>query len=310
MGNKFSTQEECLSYLEKMRWCKTIKCPYCHSERTHLSKNEQGRHYCYNCVKSFSVFVGTIFEDTRLELPVWFQVINAMLKNKTGLSATQISSQYGITLKTAWLTAMKIRCAMIDHNSRLHGLLHLDENHFASKEERSKKLGKHIINAAGSLNSNETNIKEGKKTEIKSHKSSNKPKLKVIEEITPMSLLGMLKHYVHIDKEAMIKKRFRSYSKMDKAIEQISDKQSEQKKTKAAVNSVEAYWDDIRNGIRGNYKSLSEKYLPFYLVEYEYKFNRRNKRSGLFSEFIKNAVSNKLLIPEHKLIKIKRSAHG
>jgi transposase-like protein len=282
MGNKFSTKEDCLSYLEKMRWGKTVKCPYCHSERTHPSKNEQGRHYCYNCVKSFSVLVGTIFEDTRLELPVWFDIIEAMLKNKTGLSAMQIAAQFDITLKTAWLTAMKIRCAMIDENSELQGLLHLDENNFAAK-----------------------------KTATISDKKGNRSKLKVIEKITPLSLLGMLKHYIKTDNASSAKTSSRSYAKMEEAIEQISNNQTAHRKTKTAAKSGEAYWNDIKSGISGNYKSLSQKYLAFYLVEYEYKFNNRNKRSGLFSAFVKNAVCNHSPLPNHTSVKTKKKmAHA
>ncbi len=287
MGKTLDTKEGCLSYLEKIRWGKTIKCPYCLSEKTHPSKNEQGRHFCYNCVRSFSVLVGTIFEDTRLELPVWFEIIHAMLKNKSGLSAKRISSQFGITLKTAWLTAMKIRCAMIVPDTELHGLLYSDENYLVSKDKRSKKLGKYVIGNSASLN-------------------PDNPDLCVIKEIIPMNLIGMLKHYKTTEPSALVKKGFRSYAKMDEAIEQISNSHAERNNKKPDAISLQDYWNEMKTGIRGNYKALSEKYLPFYLIEYEYKLKHRNKRSGLFSEFIKNAVSNNTPMSNHTLIKRKK----
>jgi transposase-like protein len=287
MGKTLDTKEGCLSYLEKVRWGKTIKCPYCLSEKTHPSKNEQGRHFCYNCVRSFSVLVGTIFEDTRLELPVWFEIIHAMLKNKSGLSAKRISSQFGITLKTAWLTAMKIRCAMIDRDTKFHGLLHSDENCLVAKDKRSKKLNKYDVGKAISL-------------------KGDKPNLSVIEEITPMRLLGILKHYKKADESPVMKKGLRSYATMDETIEEISYNHAEKNKDKAALTSVEDYWEEIKAGMRGNYKALSDKYLPFYLVEYEYKQKRRNKRSGLFSEFIKTAISNNAHTQHHLFTKIKK----
>ena len=77
---KFNTQAKCLKYLEKLRWGKNVTCSYCDSEKTIKSKSEQGRHYCYNCKRSFTVFVGTIFEGTRLPLPTWFLIIGLMFK--------------------------------------------------------------------------------------------------------------------------------------------------------------------------------------------------------------------------------------
>jgi len=282
MKNEIITQEQCLQYLEKMRWGKTVKCPYCHSERTHPSRNETGRHFCYNCVKSFSVLVGTIFEDTRLELPIWFGIIKTMVSNKSGLSAIEISERFNITLKTAWLTAMKIRCAMIDSDTQLHGILQMDESYLSSKPKQSKKLDKYAV---------------GKSTN-KATAGSKKIKPKNIEQLTPMNLLGLLKHYIKTDKQSKGESSFRSFAEMDNAIESINMKHNERRE--ADVNMMESYWDYIKDGIRDNYKSLSKKYLPFYIVEYEYKFKRKNKRSGLFSEFIKNAVATLPVVPVHK----------
>lgn len=52
------------------------------------------------------------------------------------------------------------------------------------------------------------------------------------------------------------------------------------------------FWSYVKNGIRGNYKAISKKYLPFYLVEYEWKYNHRNFRGNEFEAFLKNALSH------------------
>jgi len=54
------------------------------------NQKEKGRHYCYDCKRSFTVFIGTIFEGTRLTLPLWFLTIGLMLNAKSGISAQQI----------------------------------------------------------------------------------------------------------------------------------------------------------------------------------------------------------------------------
>jgi hypothetical protein len=56
-------------------------------------------------------------------------------------------------------------------------------------------------------------------------------------------------------------------------------------------------------GIKGNYRSLSKKYLPFYLVEYDYKYNHRNSKSNLFEDFIKQALTDESCMLNYKPVK-------
>lgn len=60
------------------------------------------------------------------------------------------------------------------------------------------------------------------------------------------------------------------------------------------TNTIEGVWSIIKNGIRGQYHVLSKKYLPFYLAEAAYKYNRRGKKEKamIFDETIENAVTD------------------
>jgi len=54
--------------------------------------------------------------------------------------------------------------------------------------------------------------------------------------------------------------------------------------------TIENFWSIIKNGIKGNYIVLSKKYLPFYLIEFQYKYNRRNKAKDAFDTLLKRGV--------------------
>lgn len=69
------------------------------------------------------------------------------------------------------------------------------------------------------------------------------------------------------------------------------------------TNTIEGYWGLIKNCIRGSYKSISQKYLPFYLVEYDYKYSRRNSKSNLFEEFMISALTDESCMLNNKPIK-------
>jgi transposase-like protein len=302
IDKKFGTQAKCLSYLEKMRWGKVVKCSYCLSERTHPSKSEEGRHYCYNCKRSFTVFVGTIFEDTRLDLPTWFKIITLMLNNRMGFASKQLASQIGCSLKTAWLTSMKVRCAMIDRDTKLHGVLQMDESYFSASS--SKKLKKYADNAPVLSTVTQKRGRGTNKTAVVGIvETGGSVRTKIIDKLTTRNLLGMLKNYVRTDESVLVTDGFRSYAQMDEAIEHVVVKHSERKKGHVNTNTIEGYWSIIKNGIKGNYRSLSKKYLPFYLVQYEYQYNRRNRKVGLFDEFIKNALHDESVMLNYKPIK-------
>ncbi len=298
---KFGTQEKCLKYLEKLRWGKTVLCSYCDSKRVIKSKSEQGRYKCYNCNKSFSVMVGTIFQDTKLKLPDWFLVTTLVLNAKMGISAKQISRQTGISLKTSWLTAMKIRCAMIDNKTELHGLLQMDESYFSSS---TKKITKNTPDNAPVLSTvTEKRGRGTKKTAVVGIvETGGNVKTKIIDKLTTRNLMAMLNKYVKKDEAVLITDGFRSYAKMDEEIEHITVKHKDRKKGGLNTNTIEGYWSLIKNGIKGNYKSLSKKYLPFYLVEYDYKYNHR-KQQGLFEKFIKSALTDESCMLNNKPIK-------
>ncbi len=297
---KFNTQDKCLKYLEKLRWGKNVTCSYCDSERTIKAKSEKGRHYCYNCKRSFTVFVGTIFEGTRLPLPTWFLTIGLMLNAKTGKSAQEIKRQTGVTLKTAWLNAMKIRCAMISKDTQLSGVLEMDESYFGNRKKRLTKETKDNVPVLASVTE-----KRGRGTRkvpvVGIVEKGGNVKTKIVEKLTARNLMAMLNHYVKTEESVLITDGFRSYSRMEEEIEHITVKHSERSR-KANTNTIEGYWGLIKNGIKGNYKSLSKKYLPFYLVHYDYMYNNR-KNDNLFEDFMKDALTNENNMLNYKPIK-------
>src|SRR6185312_5964471 len=112
---KFATDEQCLQYIQKMRWPDGIvRCPTCGTdkvkryERPKTEKNKNRRAWFFICLEpscreQFSPTSGTIFHDSHLPLIVWFHAITLMLNAKKGISAKQLQRDLGIGgYKTAW----------------------------------------------------------------------------------------------------------------------------------------------------------------------------------------------------------------
>jgi transposase-like protein len=94
------TQDECITYLEKIRWGDKPICPYCGSSRASKYK-EKHRYHCHDCFTSYSVTVGTLFHKTHVDLQKWFQAINLISNNQSNISIRQLARTLGVNKNTA-----------------------------------------------------------------------------------------------------------------------------------------------------------------------------------------------------------------
>jgi hypothetical protein len=69
---------------------------------------------CLGCGRQTSITAGTVMHRSKLPLTVWFWAAHLMATHSNGMSALQFEAQLGITYKTAWLLAQKLRRSMID----------------------------------------------------------------------------------------------------------------------------------------------------------------------------------------------------
>lgn len=137
---QFKTDDDCLAYLESMRWPDGIRCPVCGCERISkitrktASKNKRTRIYqCLEpiCKTQFSATNGTIFNDSHLPLTKWFMALALIVDAKKSISAKQLQEHLGIgSYRTAWYMAHRIRKAIENNGSAdLFGTVEIDETY-------------------------------------------------------------------------------------------------------------------------------------------------------------------------------------
>ncbi len=118
--------------------------------------------------------------------------------------------------------------------------------------------------------------------------------LRVVEHITSKMLLKMLHEYVDKENTLVMTDEFIAYKAFDKFVERIAiDHSKGFSKGIVHINTIEGFWTIVKNSTRGQYLSVSRKYLPFYLVQAQYIYNRRNATHDLFEEFMQSAVSER-----------------
>ena len=120
----FPTNDECLTYLEKVRWKERPICPYCHSTRSTPIPKER-RYHCHACNTSYSVTTRTVFHRTHLPLQKWFLAINLILGERQTISSRMLSKVLKVNRNTAWLIVTRIDKAITEAKQRdlLHALV-------------------------------------------------------------------------------------------------------------------------------------------------------------------------------------------
>src|SRR6266436_7951546 len=107
-------------HLEKLLWPDGPVCPHCGSldAATKLKgqSTRPGVYWCNACQKPFSVTVGTVYERSKVPLHTWLYANHLLCSSKKGMSAHQLHRTLGVTYKTAWFMAHRIREAMRDIN--------------------------------------------------------------------------------------------------------------------------------------------------------------------------------------------------
>ena len=111
----FHNEDAAFAYVEAHLWPNGPVCPHCGNvEQARIGRlqgksSRPGLRKCYACRKTFTVRVGSIFEDSHFPLHYWLQAIHLICASKKGISTRQIQRAFNCSMKTAWFLTHRIR---------------------------------------------------------------------------------------------------------------------------------------------------------------------------------------------------------
>jgi len=286
---RFRTEEACIEYLFKLRWPEGFRCPRCGHPEAWSMKRELYR--CVRCRYETSVTAGTIFQDTRKPLRVWFRAIWHLTSQKYGANALGLQRVLDLgCYETAWTWLHKLRRAMVrPGRERLSGTVQVDEIYIGGE-----KPGKRGRGAAGkALVVVMVEVKKGKIGRIRLRRVPNAsgPSLEgaVREGVEPGSI-------VHTDGWG----GYSGLSELGYAHEVVRKEAAVGRNLLPKVNRVVAL---LKRWLLGTYQGgVHLSHLDYYLDEYTFRFNRRTSRSRgkLFYRLVEQAVAIEPL-PGHNI---------
>jgi len=261
-----------------MRWPKGFQCPGCNGGEAWAMAD--GLWLCRKCRQQVSVTAGTIFQDTKLPLTIWFQAMWYVTSQKNGGSALGMKRVLGIgSYKTAWSMLHKLRRAMVrPGRERLNGAVEVDETYWGGEETGvigRKTHKKAIIIIAAEERG----------------KGIGRIRLSRIPDVTKDSLHAFIAQSV----EPGSTLRTDGYKAYLGLTGYIHDRviQKRQAPGEFVLPCVHRVVSLLKRWMMGTHQgAISHKHMDYYLDEFTFRFNRRRSvsRGKLFYRLVQQSV--------------------
>jgi len=292
---RFSNEDACRKHLFRLRWPDgKVACPRCgESKKVYARKTAEYRWTCKSCNKNgygFSLTTGTVFEDTKLELRDWFQMLMLMLSSKKGMSALQIqrmvfgehTNRQGKLLpngsyESTWYACHRLRAAMRDPGFlRLTGHIEMDETFVGGKAKNrhggmfpSKR--KRGAGPGG---------KHGKVAVVGAIARKGNVVCQVIDRVSERTV-GTFVDEVIGDRVSISTDQAKVYKHLDweskdAKHESVNHLRGEFVRGAVHTANLDSFWSLLKRGIIGTYHKVSKDHLPLYLNEFAFRHNNRN----------------------------------
>jgi transposase-like protein len=281
-AKRFGTEESCREYLYRIRWRDGFVCPHCGHKGYWIRENRQ--YQCQDCRYRVSVTAGTIFQDARIPLRLWFQAIWQVVCQKHGISALGLQKMLGLKrYETTWNMLHRMRTAMVrPDRERLTGPVQVDEIYIGGPYPGKRGRG-----AAGkTLVLVVVEDKGGSTGRIRLHKIKDASGGSLIPAVAMSTQPGSevrtdgWEGYNGLSQSGYVHTVIRETAEVGKNLLPLANR----------VTSLLKRW------LMGTHQGKpAPSHLDYYLDEFVFRFNRRTSKSRglLFYRLIEQAVNIK-----------------
>ena len=283
--SQFPDERSCWQYLIDIRWPDGYVCSCCYCDRYWLTSKH--KIHCSQCEKEFSITSGTIFQDSKKSLLLWFHIIWWVVAQKTGVSATNMRDFMGFgSNETAWYWLHKLRRAMVRQGrEKLSGIVEVDEAYIGGKESGTGKQGRGAEEKSLVVIATEC---IGRKI--------GRVRFKIISDASTENLLPFVEDNIEEGSEIITDGwpgyTFLSKKKDYKYTEKVISGSG--KEAHELLPHIHLVISLLKRWINGTHQGkMTPKYLEYYLDEFAFRFNRKMStyRGKLFFRLIEQAVT-------------------
>jgi transposase len=269
---RFPDDDACLNHIMEVRFGMRHVCQACGVEGTFHKLAGRRAFSCAHCGDHVYPCAGTIFQDSRTPLRIWFYAIYLFVTTRHGVSGKELERTLGVTYKTAWRMGQQIRALMAkaDGFEMLKGHIEADEAYVGGyqpgkgRQTKNKTIVLGMKERGGRINTEVLpNIKMG---------TIRKAFLKNVERGSTVST-DELRSYNLLKFDGF------THGNVQHSARQYRDGDY-------STNSIEAFWALFKNSVRSTHIHVSGKYMDRYLKEFTFRSNHREMANAMFDLLI------------------------
>jgi hypothetical protein len=138
---RFPDDAACLQHIMEVRYGLRHTCRKCGVvDATFHRLTNRPAYSCAHCGDHIYPCAGTVFQDTRTPLTLWFHAIFLFVTTRHGVSGKELQRQLGVTYKTAWRMGQQIRQLMAKANG-FEGHVEADETYVCGRIKGGRATG-------------------------------------------------------------------------------------------------------------------------------------------------------------------------
>jgi transposase-like protein len=262
----FTDEAKARTYFETIRWPNGPFCPHCGETdkvyRLDGKAHRPGLIHCNGCKGSFTVTTGGVMESSHIPLTKWALAFYLYAASKKGFSANQLHRQLGISYKSAWFMAHRVREAMgpAADAGPMGGAgktIEADEMYLGKSPKTKRSPGRRTMKVVSLVErggvTRSRKIENADRSEIRAMLDDN-----VADETRIVTDTSQLYRYLPVALHESVDHSKKEYVRGD-----------------VHTNTLEGYFSVFKRGLVGTYQHMSEQHLQRYLNEFDFRQSNR-----------------------------------